>query len=135
MGGGAQGVVVDVTEREVGTSEAGAVYVREGLRGNAEGEAVWWAGRRRRVMRTRDVRVVQRHQMSYVEMVSVTQGNLRICRRIRSAFSRTGAEVTGGRGARGRSVRWTEGSWRMQWWMRGRGEVCMWWDRDGTRGR
>ena len=71
------------------------MYVREGLRGNAEGEAVWWAGRRRRVMRMRDVRVVQRHQMSYVEMVSVTQGNLRICKRIRSAYSWTGTEVTG----------------------------------------
>ena len=68
---------------------------RVGLRGNAEGEAVWWAGRRRRVMRMRDVRVVQRHQMGYVEMVSVTQENLRICKRIRSAYSRTGTEVTG----------------------------------------
>ena len=30
-GGGARGVVVDVTRREVGTSEAGAVYLREAL--------------------------------------------------------------------------------------------------------
>ena len=95
VGGGAQGAVVDVTEKEVGTSEAGAVYVREGLRGNADGEAVWWAGRRRRVMRMRDVRLVQRHQMGYVEMVSVTQENLRICKKIRSAYSRTGTEATG----------------------------------------
>ena len=88
-------MVVDVTRREVGTSEAGAVYLREGLRGGAEGDAVWWAGRRRRVMRMRDVRVVQRHQMSYVEMVNGTQDNLRICERIRSAYSRTGTEATG----------------------------------------
>ena len=35
VGGGARGAVVDVTEKEMGTSEAGAVYVREGLRGSA----------------------------------------------------------------------------------------------------
>ena len=94
-GGAARRVAVDVTGREVGTSEAGAVYLREGLRGSADGAAVWWAGRRRRVMRMRDVRVVQRHQMSYVEMVNGTQENLKICKRIRSAYSRTGTEATG----------------------------------------
>ena len=73
MEDGAQGAMEDVTDTEGGTSAAGVVYVREGLRGSAEGEAVSWAGRRRRIMRMRDVRVAQRHQMSYVEMVSVTQ--------------------------------------------------------------
>ena len=72
------------------------MYVREGLRGNADGEAVWWAGRRRRVMRMRDVRLVQRHQMGYVEMVSGRlRENLRICKKIRSSYSRTGTEATG----------------------------------------
>ena len=58
--------------------EAGAVYVREGLRGGKEGEEVWRAGRRRRLVHLRDVRVAQSHRVISGEMATVTIGNLNV---------------------------------------------------------
>ena len=67
----------EVTDKEVGAAEAGAVYVRDGLRGSAEGEAVWWAGRRRRSMRLRDVRVARECQIGCCgELVTIAHGNM-----------------------------------------------------------
>ena len=101
-GGGeddARGADAEVTDKEVGAAEAGAVYVRDGLRGSAEGEAVWWAGRRRRSMRLRDVRVARECQMGCGELVTIAHGNVKIHKRLRTSFGQetvgTGAAVHG----------------------------------------